>query len=252
MRSADTAIALTDAQRRAADAGLKAMMPIEGRPFLDYVLSALADAGVTTVGVVVAPDHGELRRYYQETSRPSRLAITFIVQPEPVGTANAVLAAEAWTRGQPFLVMNADNLYPLPALRAVASLDEPGLPGFDRDELVRSSNIEPARLHAFALIEADAAGYLTAIVEKPRQDHASTRGMVSMNCWRFDRRIFDACRAVPRSARGEYELPEAVGVALRQGVRFKVLPALGPVLDLSQRADAVEVSRRLAGVVPRP
>ena len=28
--------------------------------------------------------------------------------------------------------------------------------------------------------------------------------LVSMNCWRFDARIFEACRDVPRSARGEY------------------------------------------------
>ena len=44
--------------RRAAaggDAGLKALMPIEGRPFLDYVLDRLADAGSTVVGLVVAP-----------------------------------------------------------------------------------------------------------------------------------------------------------------------------------------------------
>jgi glucose-1-phosphate thymidylyltransferase len=76
--------------------------------------------------------------------------------------------------------------------------------------------------------------------------------MVSMNCWRFDSRIFEACRDVPRSPRGEYELPVAVQLAVEQGGRFKVVPAAGPVLDLSQRADAVEVSRRLAGVMPRP
>ena len=73
-----------------------------------------------------------------------------------------------------------------------------------------------------------------------------------MNCWRFDRRIFDACRDVPRSARGEHELPEAVGLAVRRGVRFRAMPARGPVLDLSRRADAADVERRLAGMAPRP
>jgi glucose-1-phosphate thymidylyltransferase len=73
-----------------------------------------------------------------------------------------------------------------------------------------------------------------------------------MNCWRFDARIFDACRDVPRSARGEHELPEAVGLAVRRGVRFRAVPAAGPVLDLSRRADAADVERRLAGVEPRP
>jgi UDP-N-acetylglucosamine diphosphorylase / glucose-1-phosphate thymidylyltransferase / UDP-N-acetylgalactosamine diphosphorylase / glucosamine-1-phosphate N-acetyltransferase / galactosamine-1-phosphate N-acetyltransferase len=73
-----------------------------------------------------------------------------------------------------------------------------------------------------------------------------------MNCWHFDSRIFGACRDVPRSVRGEFELPEAVGLAIRRGVRFKALRASGAVLDLSRRADAAEVERRLAGLVPAP
>jgi glucose-1-phosphate thymidylyltransferase len=73
-----------------------------------------------------------------------------------------------------------------------------------------------------------------------------------MNCWRFDSRIFAACRDVPRSRRGEFELPDAVTLAMNRGVRFRVLRAEGPVLDLSRRADAAAVERRLAGLEPRP
>ena len=73
-----------------------------------------------------------------------------------------------------------------------------------------------------------------------------------MNVWRFDERIFDACRDVPRSARGEFELPEAVALAVARGVPFRVIAARGPVLDLSRRADAADVERRLAAAEARP
>jgi dTDP-glucose pyrophosphorylase len=283
MQRADAGAALTDAQRRAADAGLKPLMPIAGRPFLDYVLSSLADAGLKRVGLVVAPRHDAIAAHYAACP-PSRVRLDFVVQPEPLGTANAVAAAESWTEGHPFLVMNGDNLYPVPALAGLAALDEPGLPAFDADDLVRSSNIPEDRIRAFALIEVDERGYLTGIVEKPatgdlppeggsclaisgssraisgsspaisgssRATSGSSRA-ISMNVWRFDARMFSACRDVPRSARGEYELPEAVALALRRGVRFRALPAEGPVLDLSARADAIDVERRLRGVEPRP
>jgi len=46
-------------------------------------------------------------------------------------------------------------------------------------------------------------------------------------------------------------LPEAVGLAVARGVRFRVIAARGPVLDLSRRADAADVERRLVGVEPR-
>jgi len=262
MRAPDPVARLNDEQRRAADAGSKAMIPVHGRPFLDYVVSALADAGITGVALVVAPEHGDIRRHYAEHP-PSRVALDFVVQPDPLGTANAVLAAERWAGGAPFLAMNADNLYPVPALQALSSLDEPGLPAFDAEDLVRTSNIPAERIHSFAIVETDADGYLTAVTEKPDLppeggSHSALRvasgfsRKVSMNCWRFDARIFDACRDVPRSARGEFELPEAVALAIRRGARFKAIPARGPVLDLSRRADTFDVEQRLAGMAPRP
>ena len=186
---------------------------------------------------------------------PVRLEIGFVVQPEPRGTADAVLAAEAWTGGAPFLVMNGDNLYPAAVLRDLAALDEPGLPGFDRGDLVTSSNIPDHRVASFALIETDNHGYLTGIVEKPTADRFARAGadaLVSMNVWRFDEGIFRACRDVPLSKRGEFELPEAVGLAVERGTKFRVVPAAGAVLDLSSRADAAVLAARLEGVVVQP
>jgi glucose-1-phosphate thymidylyltransferase len=259
MRRDDPDAVLDAAQRRAAETGVKALMPIGGRPFLDYVLSALADAGVARVGLVVAPDHDAIAAHYGGNP-PSRVTLDFVVQAEARGTADAVATAESWSAGEPFLAMNADNLYPVAALAALARLDEPGLAAFDASDLVRTSNIPDGRIRAFAIVEVDDEGYLTSIVEKPvgggelppEGDRERAATLVSMNVWRLDARIFAACRDVPRSPRGEYELPEAVGLASRRGVRFRAVPACGPVLDLSRRADAFDVERRLAGVEPRP
>ena len=253
MREADPAAALTETQRRAADAGLKAMMPVGGRPFLDFALSALADAGIRRAALVVAPDHAAIKQHYEDP-RPSRISIEYAVQEEPLGTANAVLAAEAWTGGDPFLAMNADNIYPAAVLRSLVDAGEPAFPAFRRSDLVRQGNIRDEQVRAFAIVQLDTTGYLRHIVEKPSPDAVERAGedaIVSMNCWRFDERIFAACRDVARSERGEFELPQAVLVAVERGVRFRALPATGGVLDLSRRADAADLSQRLAGVTPR-
>ena len=52
---------------------------------------------------------------------------------------------------------------------------------------------------------------------------------------------------MPRSARGEFELPEAVRLAVSRGVPFRVVRARGAVLDLSRQSDIASVSARLAG-----
>src|SRR5262245_39280472 len=255
MRASDEAAALNADQQRAADAGSKAMMPIAGHSFLDFALSSLADAGYRDVALVVAPEHEDVRRHFETDSPPQRVRVSLVVQPQPLGTANAVLAAQAWVGDSDFIVLNSDNLYPMDALSALADAAEPCLPVFERDDLVATSNIPAARVAALAIVQVDGDGYLAGIVEKPdasRTGMAGSGALVSMNCWRFDHRIFKACRDVPKSSRGEFELPQAVGLALTRGVRFRAIPARGPVLDLSARSDVAEVTRRLSGVEPRP
>jgi glucose-1-phosphate thymidylyltransferase len=255
MRAEDPSASLTESQRKAADAGLKAMMPIGTRPFLDYVLSALGDAGIRNVALVVAPEHEMIRKHYGENAVPSRTRLTLVVQHDAKGTANAMLAAEEWCGDDPFLTVNSDNLYPPEVLRALVAIHEPALPAFRRAQLVRSSNIRDEQVRSFAILEVDPDGYLRRIVEKPPADviaRAGEAALLSMNCWRFDRRIFQPCRDIPLSSRGEYELPQAVMLAIERGVRFRTIPSNGPVLDLSRRADAAEVSRRLSHITPNP
>ncbi len=255
--------ALTPEQKAAASAGLKSMMPVAqsgrpARPFLDYVLSELADAAFTRVALVVAPEGqgpDPLRAYYLGDGHPRRLALSLIVQPEARGTADAVRAAAEWVGPNAFVVLNADNLYGVGTLRALRQAGGPALPVYERDQLVQSSEIPPQRIASFALVTLRPDGTLEDIVEKPGAaaiEAAGPRALISMNCWRGDRRLMDACRDVEASPRGEFELPMAVRLAIRRGVVFRGLPAAGPVLDLSRREDVPGVVSRLAGVEARP
>jgi dTDP-glucose pyrophosphorylase len=255
MQRAGMAATVTPEQTRIADTGLKAMIPFR-RPFLDYVLSGLADAGCRRVCLVIGPEHDTVREYYERIRVPERLAISFAVQQEARGTADAVLSAQAFAGDDPFLALNADNYYPTAALQALAALDGSGLAAFRRAALIAQSNIDPDRIRSFALLTIDAQGNLVDIVEKPDADAADGLGdeaMVSMNCWRFGPAIFEACRAITPSPRGELELPTAVRYAMHVlHERVRAIPVDAGVLDLSRREDIVEVERRLADVEPRP
>jgi glucose-1-phosphate thymidylyltransferase len=235
---------LDPAQAAAADTGAKAMMPF-GRPFLDYVLHEIAEAGIRSVALVLAPSHDEVRDYYRAL-RLERITVAFVTQPEPLGTAHAVGCAREWVDGDPFLVLNGDNLYPADVLTRLVAASGPAVPGFFPDSL----GLSPERLGSFALIERDGDGHLAAIVEKPGEAAiagAGPRALISMNVWRFDWRIFDACARVPLSSRGERELPQAVALAAGEGVAFEVIPVRARVLDLSRRADVAGVAADLAG-----
>ncbi|MGE0552875.1 MAG: sugar phosphate nucleotidyltransferase [Gemmatimonadales bacterium] len=254
LRSADPDAALTAPQAEAADAGRKAMMPI-GRPFLDFVLSSLADAGVGAVCLVVGPDHDDVASRYWGAGRPTRLRLERAVQAVPRGTADAVLAARPVVRDAPFLMVNGDNLYPVPALRALGDLPGSGVLGFRRTSLVAASNFGAERIARFALLDPDDGGRLRAVVEKPSPNRLAEAGsdpLIGMNAWRFESSIFEACGAIAPSERGELEIQEAVGFALgKLGVRFDVLEVEGGVIDLTVRSDVATAAERLAHVPVR-
>ena len=251
MRRAGDAEGVDVEQSRVADTGVKAMIPI-GRPFLDFVVSALADAGIREVCLVIGPEHDAVRRYYTETVEPTRVQLSFAIQERPLGTADAVTAAAPIVGRDDFLVLNSDNYYPVDAFRALVRMQGAGLVAFERDALVRESNVEADRVRQFAIVRIAPDDSLVDVVEKPDEATLASYGdevFVSMNCWRFTSDVLDACGRVVPSARGELEIPDAVRLAQRDaGVRFTVARMRAGVLDLSSRGDISHVASRLAGV----
>lgn len=245
---------LDDVERAAADAGAKGMMPV-GRPFLEYVISALADAGIGEVVIVIGPESGAARDHFTRAAPPVRTTVRFAVQDQPRGTADAVFAARDAVRNAPFLVLNADNYYPPATLRSASGIGGNGLVAFEAEALVQESGIEPERVLRYALVDIAGDDTLRAIREKPAPDDPlalAAERWVSMNLWSFTPVIFDACERVKPSPRGELELQDAVNIAMRdRGETFRVVRARAGVLDLSHRADVATVRARLAGVTPR-
>ena len=144
---------LTSQQATAAASGYKALMPIGEHRLIDYSLSALVDAGIERAVLVVGPEHEDFRRHI-DSLELTRLTIDLAVQVNPLGTADAVLSAEAAVDGEPFLMVNGDNYYPRQVLRDLARHRGNALAGFDRAALVAESNIPAERIAAFALVRA--------------------------------------------------------------------------------------------------
>ncbi len=276
---------LTSEQQQLAQRGAKGLMPICGRPFLDFLIAELLDAGVTQIALVIGPEHDMLREYggslnakFQQPNPPAPFpkreggdvntrtppfllgkgagglgspCIHFCLQEQPLGTANAVLAGRDFTGDDDAIVLNSDNLYSTETLKLLVEQPRGAsyVAGYERDALIGRSNLEAERVKRLAVVQADEGGTMTCIIEKPDQpDNFATNGRVllSLNCFRFAPRIFEACAKVGKSPRGEYELPEAV-VYLKDvlGEPVRVLPTTGLFIDMTSRGDVAAVERLL-------
>ena len=256
MRRLNAPATLTSPQKAMADSGNKALIPFE-RPFLDYTLGALADAGFRRVCVVVSPFQTALSAHC-EGLETARLTIEIVKQQEPRGTADAVRAAEfAVATESEFAVLNGDNYYSLEVLKALRGLEGPGLVAFDRTALLQrgETNLDRDRLARFAIVQLDPDGRLSGLLENRDEETYEALPepvLVSINCSRFSPTIFRSCERIPESERGELELTSAVQHSIDHlKETFTVVTSSSPVLDLSERGDIVAVEKYLRGLEVR-
>jgi NDP-sugar pyrophosphorylase family protein len=88
--------------------GPKALAPVSGRPFLDYMLDWLRRQGIWRVVLCVGYRAEQIRELYPEGSGDPE--IRYSVENEPLGTAGAVKNAEGLIDAERFFVLNGDSL----------------------------------------------------------------------------------------------------------------------------------------------
>ena len=97
----------------------KQLVPVANKPILFYGLEALAASGLKEIGIVVGDTHQEIRDAVGDGSRWG-VRVTYIPQTAPLGLAHAVLTAEPFLRGEPFVMYLGDNLIREPLAPLVA------------------------------------------------------------------------------------------------------------------------------------
>src|SRR6478735_6963260 len=86
----------------------KQLVPVANKPVLFYGLEAIAEAGITEVGIIVGDTAAEIRAAVGDGSRFG-IEVTYIPQDEPLGLAHAVLIARRFLGGDDFVMYLGDN-----------------------------------------------------------------------------------------------------------------------------------------------
>lgn len=94
--------------------GPKALAPIQGKPFLAYLLKMLADHGLSRVVLCLGHRARQIERWLADESLGDRgygLDLRCSYEDEPLGTAGALgLAYSRYARGERVLAMNGDSI----------------------------------------------------------------------------------------------------------------------------------------------
>src|SRR5687768_16562110 len=88
----------------------KQLVPVANKPVLFYGIEALVRAGVRDIGIVIAPDTGDEIRAAVGDGGEFGARVSYVTQEKPLGLAHALLIAEEFLGGGPFVMYLGDNL----------------------------------------------------------------------------------------------------------------------------------------------
>jgi glucose-1-phosphate thymidylyltransferase len=210
----------------------KQLVPVANKPVLFYGIEALVDAGIEEIGIVIAPETGEEIRAAAGDGSAFGARITYIVQDEPAGLAHAVLTAEEYLGGSPFVMYLGDNLLAdgLEGLVSTFREEEP-------DALILLTKVSDPQSYGVAELNGER---VVRLVEKPK-DPPSDLALVGV--YLFGPSIFDAARALEPSWRGELEITEAIQRLIDEGRPVRSEIVSGWWKDTGQLADMLEANR---------
>ncbi len=210
----------------------KQLVPVANKPVLFYGIEALVDAGVTEIGIIIAPETGgEIREAAGDGSQFGA-KITYIVQDNPSGLAHAVLTAADFIGDSPFVMYLGDNLL-RDGLRGLVSTFQAEEP----DALILLTPVDDPQSYGVAELDGER---IVRLIEKPK-DPPSNLALVGV--YLFKSSIFDAARSLEPSWRGEYEITEAIQALIDKGLPVRSEVVRGWWKDTGQLADMLEANR---------
>jgi glucose-1-phosphate thymidylyltransferase len=210
----------------------KQLVPVANKPVLFYGIEALVDAGVTEIGIIIAPETGEEICEAAGDGSQFGAEITYIVQDQPAGLAHAVLTAEEFLGGSPFVMYLGDNLL-RDGLRGLVSTFKEAEP----EALILLTPVEDPQSYGVAELDGE---HIVRLIEKPK-DPPSNLALVGV--YLFSPSIFEAARKLEPSWRGEYEITEAIQGLIDEGRTVRSEVVRGWWKDTGQLADMLEANR---------
>jgi glucose-1-phosphate thymidylyltransferase len=210
----------------------KQLVPVANKPVLFFALESMRDAGIREVGIIVGDTQDEIRAAVRDGSAFG-LEVTYIPQDAPRGLAHAVLIAESFLRGEPFVMYLGDNLL----ADGITSLVEEFLREAP-DALILLQHVKDPS--AFGIAELDAEGRVTRLVEKPKEPRSD---LALVGVYMFTDAIWESVKAIAPSPRGELEITDAIQHLVDRGLTVKPHVVTGWWKDTGRREDMLDANR---------
>jgi len=211
--------------------GAKQLVPVANKPVLFYAIEALAEAGVTDIGVITGDTGDQIREALGDGSRFG-VKLTFIPQDAPLGLAHAVKTAKDFLGTSPFLVFLGDNFIRGGIVPFVDAFRESGA-----DMQVLLTPVENPQEFGVAILDDN--GRPVKLVEKPKEPPSN---LAVVGIYMFNKRFFEAVELIKPSARGELEITDTIQKLVDMGADVRAEIVRDDWIDTGKMSDILEAN----------
>jgi len=181
----------------------KPLLHVAGKPFLEHTISSLKKSGIKDIVLLIGWRSERLQEYFG-TGKKFGVTINYAHQTARYGTAHAIGTARKYFN-EPFMCLNGDILLMDEMVKGILSFYKK-----HNSTVMALAEVEdPAGL---GVVEVDNKK-VKRIIEKPKKKVGT---LINAGVYMFKPKIFDAVDKTQLSARGEYEITEALEILINK------------------------------------
>ena len=213
----------------------KTMLPVAGKPIIQYNIESLRDNGITDILLIVRYKEEMVRDYFGDGS-DFGVDITYKTQRDFLGTADAISYGEDFIEDS-VIVLNGDIILDNEIIGEIIEKYNQMKP----DTLMVLTEVDNPS--AFGVVEIK-DGKVKNIVEKPKNGEEPSN-LVNTGIYIFNKDIFEKIKKTELSERGEYEITDSLSMQIEDGKEVVGHKTNKDWIDVGRPWELIEVNEEL-------